>query len=111
MISLFCCFVNKNLVTLFLAGDISLKEVLPVNHLYFGQISQNGGSHTLGRLECAGESTTEQIAISCQDLWRTGYTLNGLYPVNKNSKVELVYCDFSQGKQILYLINFKQVSK
>jgi hypothetical protein len=33
---------------------------------------------------------------SCEDIWRIGHTLRGLYSVIGNQMVESVYCDFNK---------------
>jgi hypothetical protein len=33
---------------------------------------------------------------SCEDLWRNGQTIDGLYSVMGNRTMENVYCDFSK---------------
>ncbi|XP_046460368.1 uncharacterized protein LOC124207112 isoform X2 [Daphnia pulex] len=82
-------------------GEITLKEILPVTQLNFGKTSYNGGSHTLGKLECVGKSSADlPIPTSCTDLWRIGHVLKGLHPVRKGKKVQLVYCDFSLGQDV-----------
>ena len=48
------------------------------------------------------------MTSSCQDLWRKGHTLSGLYSVMGNAMIETVYCDFSKlpsdsGIKIIYL--------
>ena len=79
-------------------GTISLKQVLPVKKLNFGQINFAGGSHTLGKLVCTGKSVSaSQHPESCRDLWRIGHTLNGFYTIRGDKHVELVHCDFSSG--------------
>ncbi len=54
--------------------------------------------HTLGRFECSGKVVLNGMPSSCQDLWRIGYTLSGLYSIKgpSSGKVETVYCDFSK---------------
>lgn len=53
--------------------------------------------HTLGRLECSGKVVLDGMPASCQDLWRIGYSLSGLYSVKGSSnKVETVYCDLTK---------------
>lgn len=80
-------------------GNITLKGVLPVTKLNFGQINHNGGSHTLGKFTCSGKPTYAYPS-SCADLWRIGYTLNGLYPVRGSKRVEFIHCDFSLGQNV-----------
>ncbi|XP_057375243.1 uncharacterized protein LOC130696180 [Daphnia carinata] len=80
-------------------GNITLSRVLPLTKLNFGQINHNGGSHTLGKFTCSGK-LTYAYPTSCADLWRIGYTLNGLYPVRGSTRVEFVHCDFSLGQNV-----------
>jgi hypothetical protein len=76
------------------------KELLPVTALQFGRTiaPTSTNRHTLGRLECSGKVVLNGMPSSCQDLWRIGYTLSGLYSIkgSSSSKVETVYCDFSK---------------
>jgi hypothetical protein len=82
-------------------GEITLKRILPVTRLNFGKISYTGGSHTLGKLQCAGKSSdVDLMPTSCLDLWRIGHVLKGLYPIRRDKKVQFIYCDFSLGKTI-----------
>ena len=68
--------------------------------LNFGRTVAPGSvnRHTLGRFECSGKVALNGMPSSCQDLWRIGYTLSGLYSVKgpSSNKVETVYCDFSK---------------
>lgn len=85
-----------------IAGEITLKAILPVTQLNFGKTSYNGGSHTLGKLQCAGKSSADlTMPTSCLDLWRIGHVLQGLYPVRNGKKVALVHCDFSRGNSFI----------
>jgi hypothetical protein len=36
------------------------------------------------------------MPTSCQDLWRMGHTLSGLYSVMGTEMIESVYCDFTR---------------
>ncbi|XP_046635082.1 uncharacterized protein LOC124314096 isoform X1 [Daphnia pulicaria] len=81
-------------------GTLMDKELLPVTALQFGRTiaPTSTNRHTLGRLECSGKVVLNGMPSSCQDLWRIGYTLSGLYSIkgSSSSKVETVYCDFSK---------------
>ncbi len=79
-------------------GVITDKTVLPITRLNFGrtQLESSSGVHTLGRLECTGQMAVNGIPKSCQDLWRIGYTLSGMYNVMGTTMVESVYCDFTK---------------
>ncbi|EFX79914.1 hypothetical protein DAPPUDRAFT_224885 [Daphnia pulex] len=80
------------------SGVITDKTVLPITRLNFGrtQLESSSGVHTLGRLECTGQVAVNGIPKSCQDLWRIGYTLSGMYNVMGTTMVESVYCDFTK---------------
>jgi hypothetical protein len=49
-------------------------------------------------MECNGKVVLDGMPASCEDLWRIGYTLTGLYSIRGSSsnKVETVYCDFNK---------------
>ncbi len=71
---------------------------MPITRLNFGRtiLEYSSGVHTLGRFECSGQKAVEGMASSCEDLWRIGHTLSGLYSVMGATKVENIYCDFSK---------------
>ncbi|XP_046461282.1 uncharacterized protein LOC124207727 isoform X1 [Daphnia pulex] len=79
-------------------GIISNKNLLPVTSLNFGrtQLESSSGVHTLGPFECSGQVAITGIPSSCEDLWRGGHTLSGLYSVMGATKVETVFCDFAK---------------
>ncbi|XP_046446328.1 uncharacterized protein LOC124195793 isoform X1 [Daphnia pulex] len=81
-------------------GTLTDKDLLPVTKLNFGRTvaPASVNRHTLGRFECSGKVVLNGMPSSCQDLWRIGYTLSGLYSIKGSSskKVETVYCDFSK---------------
>ncbi|XP_057370159.1 uncharacterized protein LOC130691262 [Daphnia carinata] len=80
-------------------GILSEKDLLPVTKLNFGRTiaPTSMNRHTLGRLECNGKVVLNGMPTSCQDLWRIGYTLSGIYSIKGSSnKVETVYCDFTK---------------
>ena len=85
------------LITSMHIGIVTLKEILPVTKLNFGDTKYEGGSHTLGKLKCSGKSVSN-YPESCRDLWRAGHSLNGFYPIRQTNKVEVVYCNFAPGK-------------
>jgi hypothetical protein len=66
--------------------------------LNFGrtQLDTSSGVHTLGRFECSGQVAVTGMPKSCEDIWRIGHTLSGLYSVIGNQMVESVYCDFTK---------------
>ena len=80
------------------SGVITDKSVLPVTRLNFGrtQLASSSGVHTLGRFECTGRVAVGGMPTSCQDLWRMGHTLSGLYSVLGTKMVESVSCDFTK---------------
>ena len=59
-------------------------------------MNYSSGVHTLGRFECGGQVAVEGFPSSCEDLWRIGHTLSGLYSVMGDEMVESVYCDFTK---------------
>ncbi|XP_046462614.1 uncharacterized protein LOC124208790 isoform X1 [Daphnia pulex] len=79
-------------------GVITDKTVLPITRLNFGrtQLETSSGVHTLGRFECTGQVTVTGMPKSCEDLWRKGHTLSGLYSVMGRAMIEAVYCDFNK---------------
>jgi hypothetical protein len=80
------------------SGYITNKEALPVTKLSFGRTIANNsyGIHTLGKFECSGRATVDRMPKSCDDLWKIGHTLNGLYDVKGDTEVRSVYCDFTK---------------
>lgn len=80
------------------SGVIRAKEILPVTRLNFGraQLDTSSGVHTLGRFECSGQVSESGMTSSCQDLWRKGHTLSGLYSIMGMAMIETVYCDFAK---------------
>ncbi|KAK4011384.1 hypothetical protein OUZ56_020498 [Daphnia magna] len=85
-------------VQLFDDGFVTNKDVLPITRLNFGrtQLETSSGFHTLGPFECSGQVVVDGMPSSCEELWKTGHTLSGLYSVMGVSMVESVYCDFSK---------------
>jgi hypothetical protein len=79
-------------------GTITDKNLLPITRLNFGrtQLETSSGVHTLGRFECTGQVAVSGMPSSCEDLWRMGHTLSGLYSVVGTKMVESVYCDFTK---------------
>ena len=83
-------------------GLVTDKTLLPVTRLNFGRIltPPASGQHTLGRMQCFGRlvSAESRPSGSCEDLWRAGQTLSGLYPIQRPSSggVETVFCDMTQ---------------
>ena len=82
----------------FITGVIEDKNILPITRLNFGrtQLETSSGVHTLGRFECTGQVAVTGMPSSCEDLWRMGHTLSGLYSVVGSSMIESVYCDFAK---------------
>lgn len=80
-------------------GILLEKDLLPVTKLNFGRTiaPTSINRHTLGRFECNGKVVLNGMPTSCQDLWRIGYILSGIYSIKGSSnKVETVYCDFTK---------------
>ncbi|EFX89078.1 hypothetical protein DAPPUDRAFT_310805 [Daphnia pulex] len=79
-------------------GVITDKNILPITRLNFGrtQLESSSGVHTLGKFECSGQVAVNGIPKSCEDLWRIGHFLSGMYSVMGVTMVESVYCDFTK---------------
>ncbi|XP_046633654.1 uncharacterized protein LOC124313031 isoform X2 [Daphnia pulicaria] len=79
-------------------GIITDKNVLPITRLNFGrtQLASSTGVHTLGRFQCSGQVAVTGMPKSCEDLWKIGHSLSGLYSVMGSKMVESVYCDFTK---------------
>ncbi len=96
------CILKLILITSFLgvncAGVITDKNFLPVTRLNFGRtiLDSSSGIHTLGRFECTGQVAVNGMPTSCEDLWKIGHTLSGLYSVMGAEMVETIYCDFTK---------------
>jgi hypothetical protein len=80
------------------SGFITDKKLLPVTRLNFGRthFEISSGVHTLGRFQCSGQVAISGIAKSCEDLWRIGHSLNGVYFIVGSAMMESVYCDFTK---------------
>jgi hypothetical protein len=80
------------------SGVITDKEFLPITRLNFGrtQLETSSGVHTLGRFECTGQVAVNGMPKSCEDLWKIGHTLSGLYSVMGSQMIESLYCDFNK---------------
>ena len=89
-------FIRYNYYIFDMAGVIQSKQDLPVTRLNFGGTSKGSGQHMLGRLQCTGKVKVGEMPTSCDDLWRIGNTMNGLYSIVVNKKVQSVYCDFDK---------------
>ena len=92
-------------------GFITDKEALPVTELHFGrnQLSGSSGRYTLGKLECSGRSTFNEIPTGCRDLYEIGHVLNGFYPVKNGNKIDMIYCDFSSFAEGIYISDLSTV--
>lgn len=78
---------------------ITDKDLLPITKLNFGRTiaPTSMSSYKIGRLECSGKVVLNGMPTSCQDLWRVGYILSGIYSIKgSSSRVETVYCDFNK---------------
>ena len=77
-------------------GVISEKEVLLAvsTRLNYGrtQLESSFRIHTPNRFECSGQ-VISGIPNSCEDLWRIGHTLSGLFSAKG---IKMVYCDFTK---------------
>lgn len=82
----------------FYVGVITNKDVLPITRVNFGRtvLETSSGVYNLGRLICSGQKTVQKIPASCEDLWRIGNSLSGLYSVAGTTSVDTVYCDFKK---------------
>ncbi|XP_046646370.1 uncharacterized protein LOC124336629 isoform X2 [Daphnia pulicaria] len=69
---------------------------IPVARLNFGGTLKGFIYHTLGKIQCGGKSKSEGMPRSCEDLWRTGHTLNGIFAVKGSKSIESLYCDFNR---------------
>ena len=80
------------------AGVITDKEIIPISRLNFGRtpLETSSGIHTLGRYECTGKVAIVGMPTSCEDLWRIGHSLSGLYLVLEGEIVKNVYCNFTK---------------
>ncbi|XP_046645806.1 uncharacterized protein LOC124336158 isoform X2 [Daphnia pulicaria] len=95
---------------LFDSGVIRDKKLLPVTGLNFGrtQLKTSSGVHTLGSFECSGQGIV--MPTSCEDLWRTGHSLSGIYLVmGFSAMVETVFCDFNNKTGFQKLIGYADV--
>lgn len=45
-----------------------------------------------------------KIPTSCNDLFDLGHVLNGFYPVKKEGKIELNFCNFREGCTIVLIL-------
>lgn len=81
-----------------ITGVITNKNYLPISRLNFGrtQLSTSSGQHTLGRLTCSGSIAVNRMPTSCEDLWRIGHTLSGLYLIKAEKSTDTVYCNFAK---------------
>ncbi|XP_046456826.1 uncharacterized protein LOC124203952 [Daphnia pulex] len=69
---------------------------LPITRLHFGGTLKGSLQHTLGKIECEGKAKSEGMPKSCEDLWRIGHTLNGIFAVKGSKSIESLYCDFNR---------------
>ncbi len=67
-----------------------------LNRLNFGGTLKGSLQHTLGKIECEGKAKNEGMPKSCEDLWRMGHTLNGIFAVRGSKSIESLYCDFNR---------------
>ncbi|KAI9557797.1 hypothetical protein GHT06_014546 [Daphnia sinensis] len=69
---------------------------LPFTRFYFSNPLKGSGQHRVSRLRCYGKAKTEAMPRSCEDLWRMGHTLNGIYSVKGAKQIETVFCQFDK---------------
>ncbi|XP_057373212.1 uncharacterized protein LOC130694063 [Daphnia carinata] len=69
---------------------------LPFTRFHFSNPFKGSGQHLVTRLRCRGKAKTEPMPRSCEDLWRMGHTLNGIYSVRGDKQVETVLCQFDK---------------
>ncbi|XP_057377829.1 uncharacterized protein LOC130699601 [Daphnia carinata] len=72
------------------------KRHLPFTRFHFSNPLNGSGQHLVTRLRCRGKAKTEAMPRSCEDLWRIGHTLNGIYSVRGDKQVETVFCQFDK---------------
>ena len=69
---------------------------MPITHLNFGGTLKGSIKYTLGKIICGGKRKIEEMPKSCEDLWRLGHSLNGIFSVKGMKSIESVYCDFNK---------------
>ncbi|XP_057365355.1 uncharacterized protein LOC130686079 [Daphnia carinata] len=69
---------------------------LPFTRFHFSNPFKGSGQHQVSRLACQGKAKTEAMPRSCDDLWRMGHTLNGVFLVRGDKQVETVFCQFDK---------------
>ncbi|XP_032784058.2 uncharacterized protein LOC116921819 [Daphnia magna] len=69
---------------------------LPYTRFHFSNPFKGSGQHQVSRLQCHGKAKTEAMPASCEDLWRMGHTLNGIYSVRGAKQMETVFCQFDK---------------
>ena len=106
-------FKAKSLLKIY-SGVITDKSILPITRLNFGrtQLESSSGVHTLGRFECTGQVAVNGLPKSCEDLWRIGHILSGMYSIMGTKMVESVFCDFTKlpndaGKHFFEIVNVR----
>ncbi|KAK4011418.1 hypothetical protein OUZ56_020535 [Daphnia magna] len=69
---------------------------LPITRIHFSNPFKGFGQHQVSRLRCRGKAKTEAMPRSCEDLWRMGHNLNGIYSVKGAKQMETVFCQFDK---------------
>ena len=89
-------------------GVFSTKQDLPLTRLNFGGTSKGSAQLTVGRFECNGKVNVVGMPASCEDLWKIGNTMSGLYSIVGNKKVQSVYCNFNKRPNEIGIISFQK---
>ncbi|XP_059351518.1 uncharacterized protein LOC130694059 isoform X2 [Daphnia carinata] len=76
--------------------SILSRDTVPYTRILFSNPFKGSGKHKVSRLRCHGKENTEAMPRSCEDLWRMGHTLNGIYSVRGDKQVETVFCQFDK---------------
>lgn len=69
---------------------------MPITQLNFGGTLKGSIKYTLRKIICGGKKKIEEMPKSCEDLWRLGHSLNGIFAVKGSKNIESVYCDFNK---------------
>ncbi|XP_057373281.1 uncharacterized protein LOC130694148 isoform X2 [Daphnia carinata] len=72
------------------------QDTLPVTRVHFSNPFKGSGKQEVRRLFCSGKAETQPMPRSCDDLWRMGHTLNGIYSVRGAKQIETVFCQFDK---------------
>ncbi|XP_057373186.1 uncharacterized protein LOC130694058 [Daphnia carinata] len=75
---------------------IDERDTVPYTRFRFSNPFKGSGKHKVSRLRCHGNAKTVAMPRSCDDLWRIGHTLNGIYSVRGDKQIETVFCQFDK---------------